>query len=56
MFVQCFTTKSRGFTEILKVKICDFKSVLGSCSKKTEPVTRGHVRSSQMRNEAPLQL
>ena len=33
-----------------------FKSVLSSCSENIGPVTRGHVKSSQMRNETPLQL
>ena len=50
--MQGFATKSCGFTKILKVKICFFKSVLSSCSKNTGPVTRAHVKSSQMRNKA----
>ena len=33
-----------------------FKYVLSSRSENTGPVTRGHVNSSQIRNEAPLQL
>ena len=35
---------------------CFFKSVPSSCSENTGPVTRGHVKSSQTRNETPLQL
>ena len=36
----------------------DFKSesVLSSCSENTGPVTRDHVKCSQMCNETPLQL
>ena len=33
-----------------------FKSVLSSLSKNTEPVTRDHVKSSQMKYETPLQF
>ena len=33
-----------------------FKSVLSSHSENTGPVTRDHFKSSQMRNETPLQL
>ena len=50
MFMPCFTTKSRGFTKILP------RSVLSSRSENTGPVTRYHVKSSQMRKETPLQL
>ena len=32
------------------------KSVLSSRSENTGPVTRDHVKSSQMRNGTPLQL
>ena len=34
-----------GFTKILKVKICVFRSVLSSTSENTGPVTRDHFRS-----------
>ena len=33
-----------------------FKSVLSSSSENIGPVTRDHVKSSQMRNKTPLQL
>ena len=33
-----------------------FKSVLSSHSEDSGPVARGHVKSSQMMNETPLQL
>ena len=33
-----------------------FKFVLSSRSENTEPVTRDQVKSSQMRDETPLQL
>ena len=33
-----------------------FKSVLSSRNKNTGPVTRGHVKPSQMRNETLLQI
>ena len=33
-----------------------FKSVLSSRCKNIEPVTRDHVKSSQMCNEKPFQL
>ena len=59
MFMSSFTTKFRNFEiiiKILKVKICVFfKSVLSSRSENTGPVTSDHVRSSQIRNETPLQ-
>ena len=48
--------KFSGLTKILKVKICVFKSELSSCSEKTEPITRDHIKSSQMWNKTPLQL
>ena len=35
--------------------LCFFKSVLSSQSENTAPVTRDHVKSSQMRNQTPLQ-
>ena len=41
---------------IIKLKSVLFKSVLSSHSQNTGPVTRGHVKLSQMRNKAPLQL
>ena len=56
MYTECFSTKIRGFTKILKKKICDFKPVLSSSNKHSGTVTRDHVKSSQMRNETPLQL
>ena len=33
-----------------------FKSALSSQRENTGPVTRGHVKFSQMRNETPLHL
>ena len=33
-----------------------FLNVLSSRSENTGPVTRGHVKSSKMKNGAPLQL
>ena len=45
MFIQCFTTKSCGFTKILKVETVFFKSVLSSSSDNTGSVTRDHVKS-----------
>ena len=33
-----------------------FKSVLSSRSKNTGPITRGHVKSSQIMSETPLKL
>ena len=48
--------KSSGVTKILKVNIYVFKSVLSSHSENSGPVARGHVKSSQMMNETPLQL
>ena len=33
-----------------------FKSVLSSCCEKTGPVTRDHIKFSQMRNKTPLEL
>ena len=57
MCLQYFTTKSRGFTKILKVKICFFfKSVPISRSENTGPVTRDSVKFSKARNGTPLQL
>ena len=53
--MYCFTAKLSGFTKISKVKMWVFKSVLSSSSKNTGPVTRDHVKSSQIRNETPLQ-
>ena len=49
--MSSFTTNSRGYTKILKVKICVFKSVLSSRSENTRPVIRDHVISSQMRKQ-----
>ena len=43
-------------TKILKGKICFFQSVLSSRRENNGLVTRYHVKSSQMRNETPLQL
>ena len=34
--------------------LCVFKSALSSRSDNTGPVTRGYIKSSQMRNETPL--
>ena len=48
MFMQCYTTKSRGFTKILA------RSIPSLRSENTGPVTRDHVKSSLMRNETPL--
>ena len=45
-----------GFTKILNVKICVFKSVLSLRSENAGPVTRDHIKSSHMRNETTLQL
>ena len=56
MFMYFFTTKSRGFAKILKVKFCVFESALSSHSENVEPVTRDNVQSSQMRNETSLQF
>ena len=56
MYTECFSTKIRGFPKILKKKICDFKPVLSSSNEHSGTVTRDHVKSSQMRNETPLQL
>ena len=36
--------------------LCFFKFVLSSYSENTGPVTRGHVKFSQMRNKTHLQL
>ena len=33
-----------------------FKSVLSSRSKNTGPITRGHLKSSQIMSETPLKL
>ena len=56
-------TDDEFVTKILKVKICFFKkkkkkkkSVPSSRSENTGAATRDHVRSSQMRNETPVQL
>ena len=56
MFMSCFTTQSRGFTKFQKWKYVFFKSVLSSRSENTEPVISDHVKSSETRNETPLQL
>ena len=36
--------------------LCFFKSIHSERSTNTGPVSRDHVKSSQMRNETPLQL
>ena len=51
-----FYYKIFWFCQDLKVKICAFKSVLSSHRENSGPATRGHVKSSQMKNETPLQL
>ena len=48
--------KSSGFTKVLKVKICVCKSVLNSRRENTGPVTKPVIKSSQIRNNTPLQL
>ena len=52
MFRSCLTTKSSGFTG----ENLFFLYVLSSRSENTKPVIRDHIKSSQMRNETPLQL
>ena len=56
MYTECFSKEIRGFTKILKVKICDFRPVLSSSNEHSATVTIDHVKSSQMRNETPFQL
>ena len=51
-----FYYKTLWFTKVLKWKPVFFKSVLGSRSENTAPVTRGHVKSFKMKNEILLQL
>ena len=44
------------FQQDFKSENMFFKSVLSSRRGNTGPVTRDHVKSSQMRNKTPLQL
>ena len=52
-----FYFKILWFTKFLKVKVCVFLNLVFSLrSENTGPVTRDHVKSSQMRKKTPLQL
>ena len=44
------------YQDFKKWKSVFFKSVLSSRIENTGTVTRNHLKSSQMRNETPLQL
>ena len=52
-----FYYETPRFHQDFKIEnLCFFKSVLSPSSKITGPVTKDHVKSSQMRKETPLQL
>ena len=51
-----YVAKSSGFDKILKVKICVFEICTQITQQNTGPVTRDHVKSSQMRNITPLRF
>ena len=51
-----FYYKIAWFYQDFKSEILLLKSVLSSRNENTGTVTRDHVKSSQMRNETPLQL
>ena len=51
-----FYYKIPWFYQDFKNENLFFKSVLSSRSENTGPFTRGHVKSSQIRNEIPLKL
>ena len=51
-----FYYKIPWFYQNFKSENLFFQSVLGSRSENTRPVTTDHVKSSQVKNETPLQL